>query len=580
MKKERNSGKTPKRTLALLIGAISSATVLAAEPGAGIIGNTMTRPEPMPAVTQPNLNMELPAARRMPDGSEATVVVERIVAEEVEGKGAAARQEKVNAITADYIGRPVTFDALQEMSERITDYYRREGYLLAQAYLPPEALQGGVLSVRIVPGRYDKPAVQTQGKVDAALVERLANGQLVQGQIVHRVELERLSMLLNDVPGMTALVTMKPGTQSGTSLVDVTASQTERIGGYVGADNQGMSATGRWRVLAGGYANDLLGRGDQLRLDVVGSAVGGDGAFAGALDYSALIGSDGWRLGGILARLNYQYELSGGRYTGDATTALLYLNYPLLRRANAVVDLRLDAGVDSLSDRYPELMSALLDGPANKDIARGVLTLRGSAALVAGGLSSFSAQLTYGDINYRNDSSSFVNYADLAGTRGAFARLNYLLSHEQSVSPQWSVYGGVNGQYANKNLDGSQKMLMGGPYTVRAYDAGTGAVAQATVLTAEVRWKTSLLQADDQLTVAAFYDQGWGRQMSDNSSPTGGVLVKDNAVNFAGAGLYAKLTRAKDYALGLTWAHRTGQADPVAENGSKDRLWLTAGKSF
>jgi hypothetical protein len=80
--------------------------------------------------------------------------------------------------------------------------------------------------------------------------------------------------------------------------------------------------------------------------------------------------------------------------------------------------------------------------------------------------------------------------------------------------------------------------------------------------------------------VAAFYDQGWGRQMSDNSSPTGGLLVKDNAVNLAGAGLYAKLTRAKDYALGLTWAHRTGQADPVAENGSKDRLWLTAGKSF
>jgi hemolysin activation/secretion protein len=148
------------------------------------------------------------------------------------------------------------------------------------------------------------------------------------------------------------------------------------------------------------------------------------------------------------------------------------------------------------------------------------------------------------------------------------------------VSPQWSVYGGVNGQYANKNLDGSQKMLMGGPYTVRAYDAGTGAVAQATVLTGEVRWKTGLPHTDHQLTVAAFYDQGWGRQMSDNSSPTGGLLVKDNAVNLAGAGLYAKLTRAKDYALGLTWAHRTGQADPVAENGSKDRLWLTAGKSF
>ncbi|WP_338715498.1 ShlB/FhaC/HecB family hemolysin secretion/activation protein [Herbaspirillum sp. DW155] len=568
---------------------MSSATVLAAEPGAGVIGNTMTRPEPMPGVTQPNLNMDVPVEKRVRSGNEATVVVERIVVDDVDGMGnymgTAVRQERVKAITADYTGKPVTFDQLEEMTERITAYYRSEGYLLAQAYLPPEALQGGVLGVRIVPGRYDKPAVQTEGKVDAELVARLSREQLVPGQIVHRAELERLSMLLNDVPGMTASVTMRPGTQSGTSQMEVIASQAERIGGYAGADNQGMSTTGRWRALAGGYANNLLGRGDQLRLDMVASTVGGEHTLAGALDYSALIGGDGWRLGGILAHLNYQYNVSGNLYTGDSTTALLYLNYPLLRRANAVVDLRLDAGIDRLTDRYPAVISDLLDGPADKSITRGSVSLRGSAALVAGGVTSFNAQLTYGDIDYRNDSSSFINYADLTGTRGEFARFNYLLSHEQSVSPQWSLYGSVNGQYANKNLDGSQKMLMGGPYAVRAYDTGTGAVAEATVLTGELRWKTGLpdlswLGAGHQVTVAAFYDQGWGRQMIDNSSPTGAVLVNDNAVNFAGAGLYVKLTRAKDYTLALSWAHRTGQAGPVSGSGSKDRLWFTAAKSF
>lgn len=43
----------------------------------------------------------------------------------------------------------------------------------------------------------------------------------------------------------------------------------QRVGGYIGLDNQGDPNTGRSRVMAGVYANNLLGLGDQLKVDLL-----------------------------------------------------------------------------------------------------------------------------------------------------------------------------------------------------------------------------------------------------------------------------------------------------------------------
>ncbi|ECC3884694.1 ShlB/FhaC/HecB family hemolysin secretion/activation protein, partial [Salmonella enterica subsp. diarizonae] len=120
----------------------------------------------------------------------------------------------------------------------------------------------------------------------------------------------------------------------------------------------------------------------------------------------------------------------------------------------------------------------------------------------------------------------------------------------------FSAYAGVNGQLADGNLDPSQKFLMGGPSAVRAYDIGDGSVDQGVVGTAEIRSRWSVpvqrwLGNDPQLTVAAFYDQGWGEQYRNNtvSGENGLRLANVNNLNLAGAGLYATVADAGNYAL-------------------------------
>ncbi|EAZ6392175.1 hypothetical protein CD679_24670 [Salmonella enterica] len=83
------------------------------------------------------------------------------------------------------------------------------------------------------------------------------------------------------------------------------------------------------------------------------------------------------------------------------------------------------------------------------------------------------------------------------------------------------------------------------------------------------------------MTVAAFYDQGWGEQYAENRNQNGGgKITPDNHVNLAGAGLYTTVADAGNYALTLTWAHRTGDADPVSGLADRDRFWVSAVKSF
>ncbi|EMD3522206.1 ShlB/FhaC/HecB family hemolysin secretion/activation protein, partial [Salmonella enterica] len=168
---------------------------------------------------------------------------------------------------------------------------------------------------------------------------------------------------------------------------------------------------------------------------------------------------------------------------------------------------------------------------------------------------------------------------------GQFARLNYQLNHDQQVWGPFSVYAGVNGQLADGNLDSSQKFLMGGPTAVRAYDVGDGSVDQGVVGTAEIRGRWDIpvrrwLGNMPQLTVATFYDQGWGEQYRNNDDGYGGRLANDNHMNLAGAGLYATVADAGNYALTLTWAHRTGNADPNAVHDDRDHFWVSAVKTF
>ncbi|EAP6887078.1 ShlB/FhaC/HecB family hemolysin secretion/activation protein [Salmonella enterica] len=564
--------------LALII--CTGAQAATSLPGAGTLGNQLRQgAERAPAapVSAPLILPEESPARQLLSNDRLTMVTVKSVVFTGNPPGLKGLSEAdLQRQLATDLNRPQTFAGLEAMAQKITDFYRHNGLLVTRAVLPPQTVKDGVLTIRIIPGRYDGAQINNSTGLRSPVVQRLVRTTTPEGDVLTRAQLEREALLLSEIPGVNAQVTMKAGSRQGTTTPEITLTPGQRFGGYVGLDNQGDPTTGRSRVMAGGYANNLLGLGDQLRVDLLDAWEKSD-LFNGTLDYSLLAGGGyGTRVGASYSHLNYRYNLNKLGFQGYSDNWGLYVTQPWIRTSRARVDVRLDGGQQFLTDIYPDA----LGGKGRKQVSTGSLALTGSVADLPGGVTGFGISGTTGNVDLRNETARFWNQND-----GQFSRLNWQLNHEQQVWGPFSVYAGAKGQMANGNLDASQKFLMGGPTAVRAYDIGDGSVDEGVVGTAEVRSRWGIpvqrwLGTAPELTVAAFYDQGRGQQYRNNDNGRGGRLADSNNMNLAGAGLYATVADAGSYALTMTWAHRTGNADPNAVHDDHDLFWLSAVKTF
>lgn len=577
-------------------GVINSPAIAAFLPpptGSGQLNNQLRQQDRtvLPAPVAPSVSF--PAGDRgsaSASESSARVTLKQVIFTGVESVPGArsVTEASLQKEVAPWLNRPLSFSDLQAMTDALTRYYRDRDALVARAILPPQTIKDGVLTVQIIPGSYDQGSVSNSSPLRDAQAVRMVSAAAPAGTVVTRGSLERMALLLSEVPGVEAQVALKAGSQPGTSAPDVTLTPGKRVGGYMGLDNQGDPTTGRSRVMAGVYANELLGYGDQLRVDLL-DAYEKSNLFNGSVDYSLLAGGYGTRIGANYSHLNYHYNFLQRGFNGYSDNWELYVTHPWIRTARARVDVRAEGGEQYLTDKYPADLYRGLGEEGRKRVTSGAVSVTGSVADVPGGVSGFSVKGTAGSLDYRNDLARSISFSRELGSAGQFARMNWTLNHAQQVWGPFSVYAGFSGQMANHNLDSSQKYLLGGPGAVRAYDIGTGSVDNGTVATGEVRWMHAIPQgrwtawagASPSVTLAAFYDQGWGEQYAQNRSRSGGDRLTDrNHVNLSGTGLYATVADTGNYALTLTWAHRTGNADPVSGLDDHDRFWVSAVKSF
>src|SRR3546814_3789117 len=105
-------------------------------------------------------------------------------------------QAELDALAADYIGRQVAFDDLQQIAQRVTDLYLRRGYYLAQAVLPVQEVVDGVVEISVVEGRLGQVTVQVDPKapIDEARVRAML-APLQPCQPLHRAHYERALLL-------------------------------------------------------------------------------------------------------------------------------------------------------------------------------------------------------------------------------------------------------------------------------------------------------------------------------------------------------------------------------------------------
>jgi len=555
-----------QRLLAALLVACPALPALAAAPPVPNAGSILRQDQPptqaAPALTSPGLSVEQPGTGTLPPSK--PFLVSRI---EISGNTRISTA-RLHALIAAVEGRRLTLPQLGALAQRLTDYYHAHGYPLARAIIPAQTIHAGVVRFEIIEARYGKVGLSNHSRVGDRLLEATLAG-LQSGAVVTDAQLDRALLLLSDIPGVNVNAVLKPGTKVGTSDLQVATASPSPVNGDVTADNAGDRYSGRARV--GGTLNwlDPLHQGDILSVSAL--TTGDSGMNYGRLDYAALLDGEGTQLGTGFSTLDYRLsgDLSPLDAHGDAQDASLWARQPFVRSRD--VNLYGQAQYDHLH-LNDEIGRNGTEAPRHLDTL--TLSLSGNVrdGLGAGGLDTWTASWTHGHVGFESAAADAAD-AQSADAHGVFSRWNVSLGRLQSLGAQDSVYLGAAGQWANRNLDPSQQMVVGGPGSVRAYDVDALSGAAGYQLTAELR-HSFLTPWYGHWQAIAFADDAHLRIDQKVFAPG------PNTANLTGAGAGLSWTGPAQVQASLTAATPIGGRPELAGDAASARVWLQASKGF
>lgn len=478
----------------------------------------------------------------------------------LQGNSAIASEELL-ALLADLQGRTVSLGELQVGANRITQRYRERGYPLARAYLPAQEIDGGVVQIAVMEGRYGEVGLNNSSRVsDAALAPINA---LKSGDAVRSAPLERSLLLLSDTPGVEVKSTLKPGASVGATDLLVDVQPGPLLSGSIDADNYGNRFTGEYRLGGTLNVNSPLGLGDRLSVRAMGSD---EDQQYGRIAYQLPIGPWSTQVG--VAYSDMDYELAKNfdelKAHGNARITSLFASQPLVRSRDFSLyaqlqfdDKRLEDDIDlfdSKSDKRSRVVIATLNGNSRDD-------------LFGGGVNSFALAWSQGSLNIDGALNQAID--DLtAGTQGRFHKLNPSLVRLQRLTDRFSLYTQLQGQWADGNLDSSEKISLGGAYGVRAYPQGEASGDQGWLANLELRYALT-----DAWQLSTFADHGQVRLNKDTWSNG------ENHRSLSAAGVGARWA-THDWQVNAVAAWKIGNDDPQSDVDRSPRLWAQVVRFF
>ena len=542
---------------------------LAQTPDAGSLLRETERPQRVLPQPAPEAAPKAPAAPAM-EGVRVTVKAFRIT-----GNTLIPEAELLPAL-ALWVGKEVVFGELQQALDALANEYRKRGWFV-RPQLPAQDVSEGVITIHVIEGKLGALRIDDGGKtlrVDREFVSGTMTARQHSGEPLNLEYLERGSNLLNDTPGVAVTTILAAGQRPAETDAVVKVQDKPLIAGTVQLDNGNSRSTGEEKLTASASLDNPSGHGDQVTLN--GNA--SEGSRYLKVGYSLPVGKDGLRVGVSTSALTYELvgkDFEASRSKGDAQTYGLNLNYPWLR--SNTHNLSLGAALDR-KDYYNE--AAGLE-TSEKRIHAALVSLTGDSLdrLGAGGMTLWGVNLTYGDVDLSGNATYAASDANGPRTAGRYTKFGANLARLQRLSDKTTLWASINGQLANKNLDSSEELSLGGPSGVRAYPVLEGSGDEGWLATLEARYTLS-----GQVQLTAFYDHGHVRR--DHEGGFTGALLPESGT-LKGYGLGVNWSKPGAFTLRASVARRLGDnpfrtqvAGPSYgkdTDGSLDetRLWLT-----
>ena len=549
---------------ALLFGFAGNVLAATPAPGAGTILQEIkpTKP-PEPSSGNTGLQIEQPGGRAVPATQAFLVRKIRITG------NTRFDTATLHALVAEGEGKQLTLGQLEALAAKITAYYHAHGYPLARAIIPAQTIRNATVEIEVIEARYGRTVLHNTTRVNGMLLATTLT-PIHSGDVINAKTMNRALLLLSDIPGVAVNATLKPGKKVGTAdMIVATTLSTPAVTGQVSVDNYGNKSTGRMRAVGTvNFINAILHYGDVLSLSAMSS---GTGMNYGRISYDTLVDGNGTHVGGSYSALRYILgdTLASLNGHGSAQIFSLWTKHPFIRsrRLNLYGRLqydnkRLQDHIDTSgirTDRHLNNLAAMLSGDFRDSV-------------MLGSVNSWSVELTSGRVGF-DDAAARAADTATAGTQGTFTKLDARFARLQGLTPSNGLYLSFYGQWANTNLDSAEKMVVGGPYTVRAYDMGAVSGDSGYLGTAEFRHDMGSIFMGQWQTIA-FVDS---EHVRVNRTPW---TTGTNSTTLSGMGIGFDWTGQHQWTAKAYIAAPIGPTPTLVASTSSVRGWLEVGKGF
>ncbi|MEO6992456.1 MAG: ShlB/FhaC/HecB family hemolysin secretion/activation protein [Lacunisphaera sp.] len=545
----------------------------------------------------PSKVLTSPGSKAIEPASSSSSGTVKVVVKEFRLRGNTLLGEaELQAVVRPWVGRSVDLDDLRAATAALIQHYRQRGWL-AQVSLPAQDITEGIVVLDIIEAKTgniqfhdahpDRPlSAPLTGKLRALLAKAVP-----ADEPLNLFALERGLLIADEFPGVSVNGSLTAGAVSGsTDLLVMTAPDLHPFQTTLSADNAGLRATGAGRVNLQVSVNSLFERGEQF--DLFASKTSGSGYLRiGATWPLALPIGTGWRIGVNASALHYRVLddmniTTGQPPEGTSQTFGVDLRYSLIRTPFS--SWTLSAGYEEARLRNEddnEILNVLsvTNRTQSPTFTVGFYGNRFDR-WAGGGVTSASLFFDAGRLSLDGSPAWYlVNDGQTAHTEGGFQKLRWSASRLQTLGQGFALFVSGNGQFADQNLDPSEKFYLGGIDGVRAYPGGEANGSTGGLLSVELR-----KQLHVRWEASAFYDGGQVELYRHNHAPGSSMaLAADNHVALQGAGLSLSWRGNHGIQLKATWATRIG-SNPLATPSGTDtdgshltnRFWFNAAISF
>jgi hemolysin activation/secretion protein len=468
-------------------------------------------------VTTPRAKTEkLTGPEQLEDDTGEKILIKTIIVENV----TLVPQETIAGIIANFEGKELSMKGMQMAADLITDEYRKKGYATSRAYIPPQSLNEGTLTIRVVEGKLGAVEIKGNRYFKTALIKKMLD--LPKDGYFDYSALQESLTYINEHPDRNAKAVLVPGQEPGTT--DIVIDVKDRLPIHFGFnyDNYLSQYLGNRRLTYGLEHNNLLGFDDKMLLGWQESSDARLRNFQ--LSYTFPVKRDfnvGFAMSNSSTNLGREFEAVEAR--GEALLLSVFTNKVLVNTDN--FDLRWNTGFD-----YKEIANYLLGSKTSQDDIRIAKTGLDIDFNDAWGRNIIVPEVDFGIPNIMGgmDSKDDFSSRALQGSGGQFTKwlVSYFRLQPGPVSSEILLKSSF--QFSNNNLPAGEQFQIGGPGSVRGYPMGeysadkglyAGVDWAVPVYFLPKNWKVPFMKERtfyESLRLVSFYD--WGETQNNRAA--------------------------------------------------------------